>query len=204
MEWLRKWNLCNQQEKVQLWKDQELLMGDVLNLQASIGIISRDEGGKYQVGTIWEGIRLSKHIIRQVLTISLQAKEEMDKVNARALKETATIKDKLQSTIALVKNKDQGQRRRIKSIKSEVESLNRRMIEAPCLEQWSKDMNSVINPVLELLVDPMKHFDINVSTGGGGVVVGMPELAELKGKWEGHLNEDAARIDGMAMFAGGR
>ena len=65
-------------------------------------------------------------------------------------------------------------------------------------------MDSKINLVLELLSDRMKHLETNNVTGYGGVGVGMPELAELKGKWEGHLNEDAARIDGMAMFAGGR
>ena len=32
MEWLHKCHFCNQQEKRNLWKDQELLMGDILNL----------------------------------------------------------------------------------------------------------------------------------------------------------------------------
>ena len=50
----------------------------------------------------------------------------------------------------------------------------------------------------------MKQIDINAVTGGGGVGVGMPALAAFKEKWEGKLNEVASRIDGMAVFAGGR
>ena len=53
MEWLRTWNKQDHQERGKLWKDQELLMGDVLNLQTSIGRGGRDGGGKYQLITIW-------------------------------------------------------------------------------------------------------------------------------------------------------
>ena len=52
----------------------------------------------------------------------------MDKINARALTETATIKAKVKSTIALVKKKDQGHIRTIESLKSEIQSLNRDMV----------------------------------------------------------------------------
>ena len=48
----------------------------------------------------------------------------------------------------------------------------------------------------------MKHLDINVSTRGGGVWIGISELAALDYKWEGQLNEVADRIDGMSIFAG--
>ena len=61
MDWILKWHHRNQQEKGQPLKYQELLMGKVLNLQASIGRGGRDKGEKYQVGTIWEGILLTKH-----------------------------------------------------------------------------------------------------------------------------------------------
>ena len=50
----------------------------------------------------------------------------------------------------------------------------------------------------------MKHININASTGGGGVGVGMIDIEALEGKWEVKLNEVAARIDGMAVFEGGR
>ena len=78
MEWLRKWNLRNQKEKEQLRKDQELKMGDVFNPQASTGRIGRDEGGKYQVGNIWEGSHLAKHIAKQDSKLAVQAKEETE------------------------------------------------------------------------------------------------------------------------------
>ena len=117
IEWLCKWNICDQQEKGHIRKDQELLIGKVLNIQASIGRRDRDKEGKYQVGTIWEGICLAKHIDRQGLTLSLQAKEDMDKVKARAFTETAAIKSKLQYKIDLVKKIDQGQRWPIESLK---------------------------------------------------------------------------------------
>ena len=58
----KKWHHRDQQEKGQIRKDQELLIGDVLNIQDSIWRGGRCEGGKDQVGTIWEDIRLEKHI----------------------------------------------------------------------------------------------------------------------------------------------
>ena len=90
-----------------------MLMGYALNLQASIGRGGRDEGGEYEVGNIWEGIHLSKHIARKGLTLSIQSKEEMDKVKAISLTEIAAINSKLQYTIALVNNIDKGQRQLI-------------------------------------------------------------------------------------------
>ena len=50
----------------------------------------------------------------------------------------------------------------------------------------------------------MKHLNINASTGGGGVGVGMIDIEALEGKWEVKLNEVAAQIDGMDVFTGGR
>ena len=93
-------------------------MGDVSNIQALIGRGGRIEGVEDQVGTIWEGIHLEKHISRQGSMLELQTKEEIDKVKARALKETALIKGELQYTIVLVKKMDQGQRWPIESLKS--------------------------------------------------------------------------------------
>ena len=57
----------------------------------------------------------------------------MNKFKSRALTETDVIKAEVQSTIALVNKIDQCQRRPIKTLKNEVESLNRIMIDAPCL-----------------------------------------------------------------------
>ena len=74
MECLRKWHRCDQQGKGQLRKDQELLMGDVLNLQSSIGRGVRGKGVEDQVGTIWEGILLAKHIAIQGSTLALKVK----------------------------------------------------------------------------------------------------------------------------------
>ena len=70
----KKWHHRDQQEKGQIRKDQELLIGDVLNIQDSIWRGGRDEGGKYQVGTIWEGIRLKKNIASQGSTLPPQEK----------------------------------------------------------------------------------------------------------------------------------
>ena len=57
----------------------------------------------------------------------------MDKVKGRALTETSAIKAEIQSTFALVNKMDQGQRRPIESLKSEVKILKRKMIDEPCL-----------------------------------------------------------------------
>ena len=56
-------------------KDQEFIMGYVFNLQASIGEGWGDAGGEGQVGTIWEGILLAKHIVKQGSKVALQAKD---------------------------------------------------------------------------------------------------------------------------------
>ena len=52
MECMGKWHRRDHQEKGQLRIYQELLMGDVLNIQASIMIGGREKGGKDQLGTI--------------------------------------------------------------------------------------------------------------------------------------------------------
>ena len=40
---------------------------------------------KYQVGTIYEGIIMAKHIVKQSASLSLQDKGGMDKINYRDL-----------------------------------------------------------------------------------------------------------------------
>ena len=62
------------------------------------------------------------------------------------------------------------------------------MIYAPCLEQWSEDMNSALTPVLKLLGERMKHLDINASKGFGEVGIYMSDISALEYKWEGQLN----------------
>ena len=53
MEWLCKWHHRYLQEKRHLIKNKEIIMGDVLDLRASMGGGGgRDAGGKYQIGTI--------------------------------------------------------------------------------------------------------------------------------------------------------
>ena len=153
-----------------------------MNLQAPIGRLGRYEGDKDQVGTIWEEIRLAKHIAKQGLEVALQAKEDMDKIKARALTETAAVKVEFQSTIALVKRMDKVQRRLINYFKMEVKILKRGMIDAPRLEQWSEDMDLAITQFLKLLVERMKHLEINSGTRGGGVGMGISEIASFKDK----------------------
>ena len=127
----------------------------------------------------------------------------MDKVKARAMMETATIKVELQSKISLVRNMDQGQRRPIKSLKSEGKIFKRGMIGAPYLERWLEDMDSAMTSVLELLDEQMKHLDINAITGCGGVGVGITDMEALEDKCKLKLHKIAARIDRMAVFVGG-
>ena len=125
----------------------------------------------------------------------------MDKVKAISLTETSAIKLELKSTITLVKKINQGQRRPIESLKSKLKSLKRGMIYAPRLEHWSEDMDSAITLIMELLGDWMNYLDINTSTGGGGVGVGITELVAFEDKWDGKMNEVADGIDGVAVFS---
>ena len=148
----------------------------------------RDAGVKYQVGIIWEGIHIAKHIVKQGSKVALQAKEDMDKVKSRALIETTARKAEAQSAIALVKKIYQGQIRPIKNLKNEVEILKRVMIDDPRLEQWSEDIDSSLMPVLELLGERIKHLAINAVTGGRGVGIEMSEIMALDFTWEGQLN----------------
>ena len=50
------------------------------------------------------------------------------------------------------------------------------MIDAPSLERWSEDTDSVITLVLEILDEQMKHLEINASTVGEGVVAGITDI----------------------------
>ena len=95
MESICNWHRRDKQKKVQLQKDQELLMGDKLNFQDSNGREGRDEGGEDQLQTFLEVICLAKHISKQGSKLAVQAKEEMNKVKSRALKETSAIKSKV-------------------------------------------------------------------------------------------------------------
>ena len=114
--------------------------------------------------------------------------EDMDKVNSRALTEMSAINAEVQYTIALVKKVYQVQRRPIETPKDEVEILNRGMIEYPCLNKWSEDMDSALTPVLELMGEHMKHLEINNGTVGWGVGIWMYEIAAPEDKWEGQQN----------------
>ena len=99
-----------------IYEDQNMLIGYVLNLQATIGRGRRDEEIENQVGTIWEGIRMAKHINKQGAYLALQAKGGMDKIKSRTLSEAAVINDDLQSTIAVVKKINHDKKRRMESI----------------------------------------------------------------------------------------
>ena len=50
----------------------------------------------------------------------------------------------------------------------------------------------------------MTHLEINAGTGGGGVGIDISEIAALEDKRERKLNEVAAIIVEMDVFAGGR
>ena len=60
--WLRKWNHCDQEEKILLYEYQEALMVEVLNFWAVIGRGGKDEERLDQVGTIYECIIVLNHI----------------------------------------------------------------------------------------------------------------------------------------------
>ena len=138
MECLRKQNRLDLQEKGSLKNNQEFIIGDVLDLQASIGRGGRDAEGKDQVRKIREGIRLANHIAKQGSKVALEEKEDTDKFKSRALTDTSAIKYEVQFTIALSNKIYQGKRRPIKTLTNEVESSKRGMIDSPHLKQRSE------------------------------------------------------------------
>ena len=44
-------------------------------------------------------------------------------------------------------------------------------------------MELAITPILELFGDRMKHLEKNAGIGGGGLEIGMSELAVFEDKW---------------------
>ena len=103
IDWLRKWNHHDQEEKSLLREDQANLTGDVLKLQAKIGRGERYEEIEDQVGTIWEGIIMEKHIYIQGTSLDIHAKELIGRIKSGSILETSIIKVDLQTTIAMVK-----------------------------------------------------------------------------------------------------
>ena len=71
---------------------------------------------------------------------------------------------------------DQRKERPIESIKIEAKILKRGMIDAHSMGRWSEYTESAINPVLVLLDERMKRLDINASTVGGLVGVGITDM----------------------------
>ena len=86
-------------------------MGDILNLQATIGRDGIDEKIKDSVGIICEDARITNHIAIQRALLDLQDSEGMDKIKYRHISEFVVIKAELQTTIDMVKNINQDQRR---------------------------------------------------------------------------------------------
>ena len=119
---------------------------------------------------------IEKNITRKALELELQAKQEIDKVKAKALKKTTLIKSELQYTIDLVNNMYQVQIRPIEYLRSEFKIQKRGMIDTPRLERWSEDIDSAITLVLEILDEQMKHLEINASTVGEGIVAGITDI----------------------------
>ena len=74
----------------------------------------------------------------------------------------------------------------------------------PSIEHCSEDMYSSITPVLILLDKRMTHIELNTGTLGVGHTAVTSEITKLENKWEGQLREVTARIDGTAVFTGGR
>ena len=126
------------------------MTGDVLKLQAKIGRDERSEEIEDQVGTIWEGIIMEKHISIQGTSLDIHAKERIGKIKSGCISETSIIKVDLQTTISMVKKIYKDKIRPMYSPKKEVESIRTGIINTPSLEQWSEYMDSAINPVLLL------------------------------------------------------
>ena len=154
-------------------------MGDVLNMQDTIVRGRIDKEREDRVETIWEGIRMAKHISRQGDLLNLQSKEGIDKIKYKFLSEKIVIKADLQITMNMVKNIDQDQKLLMEYRKKEVESIIIVIINTPSLEQWSEDMDSIITLVLLLLDRRMKHLELNTGTVGLIHNSGTSEIAVL-------------------------
>ena len=72
--WLRKWNHCDQEDKILLCEYHYNLMGDIMNLQDMIGRGDIDEKKEDKVGTIWEGTRTANKIDIQGTSLDIQDK----------------------------------------------------------------------------------------------------------------------------------
>ena len=158
-------------------------MGDVLNMQDTIVRGRIDKEREDRVETIWEGIRMAKHISRQGDLLNLQSKEGIDKIKYKFLSEKIVIKADLQITMNMVKNIDQDQKLLMEYRKKEVESIIIVIINTPSLEQGSEDMDSVITPVLLLLDERMKHLEFPIGKEWLGHDTGGGKISALENKW---------------------
>ena len=86
-------------------------MVDILNLQALIGRGGRYEKKEDSFGIKCESIKMGNHIAIQSDLLDIKAKEGMEKIKYRDLSETVVIKAELQTTMDMVNNIDQYQRR---------------------------------------------------------------------------------------------
>ena len=78
-----------------LRRDQETLIGSVINFQDKIDHGDSEQDGEEQFGTVWEGVRLTMHLNKQGSSWYQQANEGVEKIKERDLTKTYYIKDQI-------------------------------------------------------------------------------------------------------------
>ena len=73
----------------------EKIFDYLLDIKAVVGIETKDGEREDYVGTVWEIIRMAKHFANKEVSLTLQAKEALEQLKARAILDTANIKAKL-------------------------------------------------------------------------------------------------------------
>ena len=92
---LRAWYHRYQEEKKMLRGHMEKIFDYLLDIKAVVGIETKDGEREDYVGTVWEIIRMAKNFANKEVSLTLQAKEALEQLKARAILDTANIKAKL-------------------------------------------------------------------------------------------------------------
>ena len=89
-------------------------------------------------------------------------------------------------------------------LRKEAAGLRQRMLKKLIIEKWSEDMDYAITPVLVFLEENMRNLEFLAGGGPRNQMGSNGEINMLENKWDAQLREVADRVDGMAVFSGGR
>ena len=103
---------------------------------------------------------MAKQIFIKGIFLALQAKEGTDKVKYRDLSKIDLINSEDQTAKDMISRIDQDYNNPVEYLQKEVDSIIRAMIRKSSLKKLLEDMDSAITPVIVLIDERMKRFNL--------------------------------------------